>query len=201
MDKMTKCKTCGADIAKSAKVCPACGAKQKKPVVLIVIAVFIAIGIIGTALGGNSPEKVGDTGAKGGNGSTAPQKTEFDVVSLKDIEVTFVSCTQSSGEGFYTPDSGNVFLFCEFAIENKSSKDISISSIMSFEAYVDDYSTNMSMTGTLAADKGQMDGTVAAGKKMSGVIGYEVPADWKTLEIRFTPDFWSGNDITFIANH
>ena len=72
---------------------------------------------------------------------------------------------------------------------------------MSFEAYVDDYSTNMSMTGTFAADKGQMDGTVAAGKKMSGVIGYEVPADWKTLEIRFTPDFWSGNDITFIANH
>lgn len=204
MDKMTKCKTCGADIAKSAKVCPACGAKQKKPVALIVIAVFIAIGIIGAALGGNSPEKVGDTGAKGGNGSTAPQKTEFeagDVVSLKDIEVTFVSCTESSGEGYYTPDSGNVFLFCEFAIENKSSKDISVSSIMSFEAYVDDYSTNMSMTGTLAADKGQMDGTVAAGKKMSGVIGYEVPADWKTLEIRFTPDFWSGNDITFIANH
>lgn len=200
MDKMTKCKTCGADIAKSAKVCPACGAKQKKPVVLIVIAVFIAIGIIGAALGGNSPEKVGDTGTN----STIPQQTEFavgDVVSLKDIEVTFVSCTESSGEGYYTPDSGNVFLFCEFAIENKSSKDISVSSIMSFEAYVDDYSTNMSMTGTLAADKGQMDGTVAAEKKMSGVIGYEVPADWKTLEIRFTPDFWSGNDITFIANH
>lgn len=199
MDKMTKCKTCGADIAKSAKVCPACGAKQKKPVALIVIAVFIAIGIIGAALGGNSPEKVGDTGTN----STAPQQTEFavgDVVSLKDIEVTFVSCTESSGKGYYTPDSGNVFLFCEFAIENKSSKDISISSIMSFEAYVDDYSTNMSMTGTLAADKGQLDGTVASGKKMSGVIGYEVPADWKTLEIRFTPDFWSGNDITFIAN-
>lgn len=200
MDKMTKCKTCGADIAKSAKVCPACGAKQKKPVALIVIAVFIAIGIIGAALGGDSPEKVGDTGTN----QTTPQQTEFavgDVVSLKDIEVTFVSCTESSGEGYYTPDSGNVFLFCEFAIENKSSKDISVSSIMSFEAYVDDYSTNMSMTGTLAADKGQMDGTVAAGKKMSGVIGYEVPADWKTIEIRFTPDFWSGNDITFIANH
>lgn len=200
MDKMTKCKTCGADIAKSAKVCPACGAKQKKPVVLIVIAVFIAIGIIGAALGGDSPEKVGDTGTN----STTTQQTEFavgDVVSLKDIEVTFVSCNESSGKGYYTPDSGNVFLFCEFAIENKSSKDISVSSIMSFEAYVDDYSTNMSMTGTLAADKGQMDGTVAAGKKMSGVIGYEVPADWKTLEIRFTPDFWSGNDITFIANH
>lgn len=125
MDKMTKCRACGADIAKSAKVCPACGAKQKKPVVLIVIAVFIAIGIIGTALGGNSPEKVGTTDAKGGNGSSAPQKTEFevgDVVSLKDIEVTFVSCSQSSGKGFYTPDSGNVFLFCEFQLKTNPAK-------------------------------------------------------------------------------
>lgn len=204
MDKITKCKTCGADIAKSAKVCPACGAKQKKPVVLIVIAVFIGIGIIGAALGGNSPEKVGTTVQNPGDGATTTQQTEFavgDVVSTNNIEVTFVSCEQSSGKGFYTPDSGNVFLFCEFSIENKSSKDISISSIMSFEAYVDDYSTNMSMTGTLAAGKGQMDGTVASGKKLSGVIGYEVPADWQTLEIRFTPDFWSGKDITFIANH
>lgn len=204
MDKMTNCKICGADIAKSAKVCPACGAKQKKPVVLIVIAVIFAIGIIGAALGGNSPEKVGNVGTQSSADSSELQKTEFsvgDVVSLNDIEVTFVSCTESSGKDFYTPDSGNVFLFCEFAIENKSNKDIAVSSLMSFEAYVDDYSTNLSMSGTLAADKNQMDGTIAAGKKMSGVMGYEVPENWKTLEIRFTPDFWSGKDITFIANH
>ena len=204
MDKMTNCKICGADIAKSAKICPACGAKQKKPVVLIVIAVIFAIGIIGAALGGNSPEKVGNVGTQSSADSSELQKTECSVgdgVSLNDLEVTFVSCTESSGKDFYTPDSGNVFLFCEFAIENKSNKDIAVSSLMSFEAYVDDYSTNLSMSGTLAADKNQMDGTIAAGKKMSGVMGYEVPENWKTLEIRFTPDFWSGKDITFIANH
>lgn len=204
MGKITKCKTCGADIAKSAKVCPACGAKQKKHVVLGVILAIIGIGIIGAAIGGNSPEKVGTVNNQAGTDLSSAQKTEFvvgDVVSLNDIEVTFVSCTESSGKDYYTPDSGNVFLFCEFAIENKSSKDIAISSVMSFEAYVDDYSTSMSITSTLAAGKDQMDGAVAAGKKMSGVIGYEVPANWKTLEIRFTPDFWSGRDITFIANH
>ena len=204
MDKMTKCKTCGADIAKSAKVCPACGAKQKKHIILGVILVIIGIGIIGAALGGSSPEKVGTAGTENGNNSTAPQQKEFavgDVVSLKDIEVTFVSCTETNGKDYYAPNSGNVFLFCEFSIDNKSSKDIAVSSVMSFEAYVDDYATNMSITATVAADKGQLDGAVAAGKKMSGVIGYEVPADWKTLEIRFTPDFWSGSDITFIANH
>lgn len=50
-------------------------------------------------------------------------------------------------------------------------------------------------------DKNQLDGTVAPGKKMNGVIGYEVPADWKELEINFTPDFWSNKDISFVAKH
>ena len=49
-------------------------------------------------------------------------------------------------------------------------------------------------------NKNQLDGTVAAGKKFNGVIGYEVPADWKELEVRFTPDFWSGKEIIFVAN-
>ena len=31
LKKMTKCKSCGSMIAKSAKVCPSCGAKNKKP--------------------------------------------------------------------------------------------------------------------------------------------------------------------------
>ena len=65
MDKMTKCKTCGADIAKSAKVCPACGAKQKKHIVLGIILVIIGLSIIGAALGGNSPQKVGTVDTQG----------------------------------------------------------------------------------------------------------------------------------------
>lgn len=204
MDKMAKCKTCGADIAKSAKVCPVCGAKQKKPVALIVIAVFIAIGVIGAALGGNSPEKVGTTDPNTGDDATTKQQTEFavgDVVSLNDIDVTFVSCSESYGKQFLEPEPGNVFLVCEFTIENKSQKDIAVSSLVSFEAYVDDYSTTLSLTGTVSTDKKQLDGAVAAGKKMNGVVGYEVPKDWKQLEIRFTPDFWSGKNITFVATH
>lgn len=50
MSKMTKCKSCGADIASSAKRCPSCGAKNKKPIykrvwfwilmVVLLIAIF-----------------------------------------------------------------------------------------------------------------------------------------------------------------
>ena len=32
MSKMKKCDTCGAEIAENAKRCPACGAKNKKPI-------------------------------------------------------------------------------------------------------------------------------------------------------------------------
>ena len=49
MNKMTKCKSCGADIASSAKRCPSCGAKNKKPIYkrvwfwILVVVLLIAI--------------------------------------------------------------------------------------------------------------------------------------------------------------
>lgn len=96
-----------------------------------------------------------------------------------------------------TPTDGNVFIVCEFEIENNSDTDIAVSSIMSFEAYVDDYSTSMNLSAMLSTNQKQLDGSVAAGKKMNGVIGYEVPSGWSTIEVKFTPDFWSGKDIAF----
>lgn len=49
MNKMTKCKSCGADITSSAKHCPSCGAKNKKPIYkrvwfwILVVVLLIAI--------------------------------------------------------------------------------------------------------------------------------------------------------------
>lgn len=56
-NKLINCKTCGAEMASNAKVCPQCGAKNKKPIfkkwwfwVLVVI-------IIGSIIGGSSGSK------------------------------------------------------------------------------------------------------------------------------------------------
>ena len=55
-NKMMNCKTCGAPIAKSAKKCPSCGAKNKKgPTGKIVIAIVIVLAIV---LGGAYVAKV-----------------------------------------------------------------------------------------------------------------------------------------------
>lgn len=46
-NKMSQCKTCGASIAKSAKICPSCGAKKKKSPIAIIIPLVIVLVLIG----------------------------------------------------------------------------------------------------------------------------------------------------------
>lgn len=85
MSKMKKCKVCGEEIAKSAKVCPKCGAKNKKPlfkrvstylilVVIIVIAAIIA--------GSGNQYKLSDDAEKM---SEKDYKAACEAVDYKDI--------------------------------------------------------------------------------------------------------------------
>ena len=131
-------------------------------------------------------------------------KTEFyigETAELDKVQTTLIDVTESTGSEYNQPDERNVFVLCEFEICNNSDTEIAVSSMLSFEAYCDDYTCSGSFSALLEkGDKNQLDGTVAAGKKFKGVVGYEVPEDWKELEIRYTPDYWNGNDIVFIAN-
>lgn len=207
---MTNCRSCGAEIAKSAVTCPRCGARNKrKHVLLWVVLGVLALIIIGAAgSGGSEPAAAGSRSGSADapkSESKAPVKKTFGVgesAELKDIVVTLVSVEESSGSQFNQPTDGNVFVICEFEIENNSSSEINVSSLLSFAAYCDDYSLNFSLTALLEkGNRNQLDGQIAAGKKMNGIIGYEVPIGWNELEIRFTPSFWSGNEIIFTAVH
>lgn len=215
MSKIISCKICGAEIAKSAKTCPHCGAKLKKghPVLIGVLIFFIFIALI-TPSSDEEPQKV-DSPAQTQNSahqnlpingeSETDDKIVFyvgETAELNGVTVSLVQITVSTGSYFNLPTEGNVFVLCEFEIVNNSNKEISISSVMSFEAYCDEYACNYSLGALMEkGSKNQLDGTVAPGKKFNGVVGYELPADWKELEIIFTPDFWSGKDITFIATN
>lgn len=183
--------------------------KKKWPIVVAVIVVLVIIVAVFGEEKPSEPQKVGGTttppvSSVAPSPSATPEQTTFavgDIVALRDINVTMTDVKESAGGDFNKPADGKVFLLCSFVIENNSSSEIAVSSLMSFEAYVDDFSTNLSLTAQISTDDEQLDGTVAAGKKMRGTIGYEVPSDWKELEVHFTPSFWSGEDITFIATH
>ena len=55
---MVPCRVCGNMIAKSAKKCPHCGAKNKKPIYkrlwFIILCIIVLLGIIGMAMGGGN---------------------------------------------------------------------------------------------------------------------------------------------------
>lgn len=79
-EKMTKCKSCGNDLATSAKACPNCGAKNKKPIFkkwwFWVIIVVLLIGIIGST-GDSEKETTEENTIKA---TEAMVETEDDVV-------------------------------------------------------------------------------------------------------------------------
>ena len=94
-NKMTTCKTCGKEMAKSAKVCPSCGAKNKKPFFtkpwFIAIVALIIIGAIASS--GKS---------KSGNTTAVADKTNSNNSEVKDT--TAESTTIAIEYADYTVD-------------------------------------------------------------------------------------------------
>ncbi|MCI7158450.1 MAG: DUF4352 domain-containing protein [Flintibacter sp.] len=193
-NKMVSCKVCGEQIAKSAKVCPHCGAKRKRHTALGITLTILGVLLI-----------AGAVGSKGGSpaGSDGPQTTDDSVfgvgepVEMDNIVVTLESVTENSGGNYMTPTDGKVFVVCEFTIDNQSEQDIAVSSMLSFNAYIDDYASPLNLSSMLSTNQTQLDGTIVAGKKMNGVVGYEADPGWQNIEIRFTADFWSDQEFVF----
>lgn len=208
-----QCKHCKSEIPYDAKVCPVCRKKQGAPGCLIVVLVVVVLVVIAAFAGSgesSTPQKVESTSgtsqsaSQAGEAQPQPEQTVFtvgDAVELNGVKTTLLSAEEYPGKQYMMPTDGNVFLVCQFEIENDSSAEINVSSMVSFNAYCDDYSVNLSVTGEMLEDSWKtLDGTVAPGKKINGVIAYEIPQDWQKMEISYTPSFWSGHDVQFEIN-
>ena len=106
--------------------------------------------------------------------------------------------SENYGSEWNKPTDGNVFLLVEFEIANNSTSELAVSSIISFDGYVDGYSASTSFSALLENEQSQLDGTIAPGMKMRGWIGYEVSVGWRELEIHFTDNVWSNNKFKFL---
>lgn len=202
-NEIKKCKHCQSDIPKKAKVCPNCRKKQGRPVLGITIAVIGLFILIGAVAGSEEegPEKVASNTNSTVESSVAEKPEVFgvgDTAEYRNVKVTLDSIVESNGSQFNTPSEGNVFLLATFTIENNTESDLAVSSMMSFDAYQDGYSTNLSLSALIEKDGEQLDGTVAPGKKMKGSVGYEVPADYSEFEINYQSDLWSSKKFTFV---
>lgn len=114
--------------------------------------------------------------------------------------ITLIGYKESKGSYYAKPENGNIFVLVELEIANKSKEEIAVSSILSFDAYCDGYTCNYSFSAIMNASN-QMDGSIAPGKRMRGQIGFEVPVDWKELEVHYSPDVWSSKKVEFVIYH
>lgn len=213
------CKYCQTEIPYRAKVCPQCRKKQGGVLKWVIIG-FVVICIIGAAAGGkddNEPKKVGESNisAESNNNSnnektanTEPVITEEtnkeatfekgEVAELNNVQVTLTDFVESYGSEYNKPADGKVFLLAEFEIANNTDKELAISSMLSFEAYADDYKLDYSLGAMIDKEGSQLDGSIAAGKKMKGWIGWEVSEDYQNVEIHFSDNVWSSNKFVFL---
>lgn len=85
MAKLVKCKDCGKEVSESAKTCPGCGSKIKKPIYkrvwFWVIIVFVVIGL---SSGGNS--ETSENSKKNSNNSSEETKIEYIKVDIDELE-------------------------------------------------------------------------------------------------------------------
>ena len=211
MAKLRVCKACGAQIAKSAKACPQCGAKQHKGArivgALLVVLIIILFFAMCKSIFSKDPVETAkpvNTAVQGDKAASPSENQAYgigDTLEMKNVRATLTDVRILQGSQYSTPEEGNEFVIYELEIENCSDEEIAVSSLLCFTAYADDYKLEFSLSA-MAQDKGQqLDGTIAAGKKLKGVVGFEAPEGWSTTELHFKPSVWTGSAFVFTAQH
>lgn len=129
------------------------------------------------------------------------QKTTFGInetAVFDNLKFTATEVKVSSGQDFYTPEAGNVFVGIKFIIENISQEEQAVSSLLLFDGYADDIKCAYSFSATCAFDEGTIDGNIAPGKKMVGWYALEVPAEWSNIDLVVKANLWAASSATFV---
>lgn len=170
----------------------------KHLLVLLVLAVF-ATSAIASGTDGE------DTPVKGTPDSTESKKAEVkeekfklkDTAVFKGLSITANSVERNEGSEYNKPAEGKTFVGVKFTIENTSSEEQTISSMLLFEAYADDIKCDYSIGASMAFKEGTLDGSLSPGKKMVGYYAIEVPTGTKKLDLEVKSDWLSNSKAKF----
>lgn len=114
------------------------------------------------------------------------------------MKVTLKNVSENTGSTNIKPEDGNVFILCEFEVENTTDEAVYVSSILSFTGTVDGVLVNSSTQAAAnRADKEQIDGRIESGDTRTGVLSFEVPSTWKELVVDFASDPTKEDKVTF----
>jgi len=89
------------------------------------------------------------------------------------------------------PKFGKTFLLLDLTIENQGSADAEVRSMIGFKLYDKDGRNQAFSMSAAQAVKCAMDGTITAGGKMTGELGYEVSKGVQTFKLAISPNLFS----------
>lgn len=115
------------------------------------------------------------------------------LITLKDVRI-------NNGNTLATPQDGYEYIIFEFDIENNSSRTLYASSYWDFEAYADDYILSRSTLGMMCDGGNRIGDSIDPGRKLNGIVGYEVKKDWKNVEVIFELSSIGNKKFTFTVS-
>ncbi len=206
-NKLITCKACGCEVAKSAKFCPKCGAKNKKSIFkkwwfwVIIGVLVLAIGTTGsntdTSTDSDGTVNQGGSSDNAGGNNIVSTKSEYrvgDILQDGNTKIVFMSSGDYVEENaLMQPSDGNKYIFLQFAFENTSNSTDTSISYYNFECYADGYAVDMYYGGD-----DDLSATLSAGRATTGYIYFEVPVTAQSIEVEYETNVFTDKKIKFI---
>lgn len=208
MAKIIKCKTCSSEIASSAKNCPSCGAKNKKPIYkkwwVWLIAVIVVIGIAGGGDSSSNGTALNTTTSnEEKNNKKSEEVKEFysvgEEVKLGNNVLIVNSVEKSNGSEWDKPKDGNEFVIVDVTIKNGGSSEISYNPY-DFEMQNSKGQITDQAITTINIETSLSSGNLAAGGEVSGTIAFEQPAGDEALVLKYKANMFSNKEIKVKLN-
>ncbi|MBR4761072.1 MAG: DUF4352 domain-containing protein [Clostridia bacterium] len=166
---------------------------------ILTVALFLAFAAF--ALGSGEDENT--TVTKNGSetqetSSTANERKEVHVgetLNVNELKITYDSAEKwSSDNMFIQPGDGNQYIRLHLSVANDTGSDQYIGSY-DFSCYADGEKCEILYTGddTLSFD------SISSGRKTSGYVYFEVPANAKEIEVEYETSIWSNKKAYFIV--
>lgn len=117
-----------------------------------------------------------------------------DIVETDNLKITFISSEPYVSDNEYIqPKDGYEYWRFEFAFENISNSDQTISSMTDWECYADNAMTDQTWIG----DESGLDGTLSPGRTSQGSVYFEVPSGSENIEVEYAINFLTEDKIIF----
>lgn len=173
---------------------------MKKFVSLLLAAVVIvafALFALGSGESNESTVSNGTVDVAQNDGGTKSETVTIKVgetLTTNLLKLSYVNCEQYTGYSeYFGPKEGNIIYRLEFAAENIGSSDALVSEF-DFECYAD----GVACEAYYSADD-DLSATLSAGRKATGAVYFEVPANAQSVEVEYETDWWTDSKAIFVV--